>query len=80
MDISDEELISDCESSLKQLDILRMLSMSTDSEVGFEKVTGMLNPATKARAQTFHLKVFCHENDFQICCNRLPIICVALPP
>ena len=41
MDISDEELISDCESSLKQLDILRMLSMSTDSEVGFEKVTGM---------------------------------------
>ena len=57
MDISDEELISDCDSSLKQLDILRMLSMSTDSEVGFEKVTGMLNPAIKARSQTFHLKV-----------------------
>ncbi|CAB4014994.1 nephrocystin-3 [Paramuricea clavata] len=37
IDISDEELISDCESSMKQLDILRMLTMSTDSEVGFGK-------------------------------------------
>ena len=39
MDISDEELITDCESSLKQLDILRMLTMSTDSDVGFSKVS-----------------------------------------
>jgi hypothetical protein len=38
IDISDEELISDCESSLKQADILRMLATSTDSEVGFSKV------------------------------------------
>lgn len=43
MDISDEELISDCESSLKQLDILRMLAISTDTEVGFSKVRHCIN-------------------------------------
>ncbi|XP_028393355.1 nephrocystin-3-like [Dendronephthya gigantea] len=36
-DISDEELISDGESSLRQLDILRMFTMSTESDVGFER-------------------------------------------
>ena len=50
IDISDEELISDCESSMKQLDILRMLTMSTDSEVGFGKVRhDVMNIASLAK-------------------------------